>query len=261
MLTAKIDKAFTPIATQNLVRLGDDFDGGYVIDRTSVESADIMIALGVGDSWGFEEDCLKLKSMPLEAYDPTVGPLWYWREFGRSLVVFFNHKFVRNRFRILKGYYSFFKGNRRHHQSFVGEDLQANEVSLETVFSTHAVGPDNKVFLKIDIEGSEYRILETLVAHKDHITGVAIEFHDFDLHRDRIKDFAKRFGQSIAHVHCNNCAPIAQDGQPMVVEISFTQCPATKPKASSKIKAPKLPNPDLDMPNEKKRADYAIEFA
>lgn len=219
-----------------------------------------MIALGVGDSWGFEEDCLQVKSMPLEAYDPTVGPLWYWREFGRSLCVAFNHKFVRNRYRILKGYYSFFKGDRRHHQAFVGEDQQANEVSLDAVLKTHGVGPDKKVFLKIDIEGSEYRILETLVSYKDVITGLAIEFHDFDIHRERIKDFVKRFGLTIVHVHCNNCAPIANDGQPMVVEFSFAQSLGDK-DAGKKTAAPHLPHSHLDMPNEKKREDYAIKFA
>ena len=255
MQTATISKAFAPRATDNLVRLGDDFDGGYVVDKASVEAADILIALGVGDSWGFEEDCLKLNPMPLEAYDPTVGLGWYWREFGRSCVVFFNHKFVRNRFRILKGYYEFFRGDRRHHRKFVGEDKQANEVSLAEVLKTFGVGPDKKVFLKIDIEGSEYRILETLIENAPYITGLAIEFHDFDLHQHKIKDFIKRFGLTIAHIHCNNCAPIANDGQPMVVEISFTQTPGKKSAA------PALPHPDFDMPNEKKRADYAIQFA
>jgi len=252
---ATIDKAFTPNATNNLVRLGDDFDGGYVVDKTSVEAADIMIALGVGDSWAFEKDCLAMRSMPLEAYDATVGPAWYWREFGRSLLVAFNHKFVRNRYRILKGYYQFFKGDRRHHRNLVGMDAPPLHISFAKVLKRHAVGPDNKAFLKIDIEGWEYRLLETLIENRDSITGLAIEFHDFDIHQERIKDFVTRFGQSIAHVHCNNCAPIADDGQPMVIEISFTQAKGKKGKA------PNLPNPNLDMPNEKKRADYAIKFA
>lgn len=33
MQTATIDKALKPAATDNLVRLGDDFDGGYVVDK------------------------------------------------------------------------------------------------------------------------------------------------------------------------------------------------------------------------------------
>lgn len=254
MLIARIDNQLTPNVTSHLVRLGDDFDGGYVIDKRSVEAADLMIALGVGDSWGFEADCLKLKPMPLEAYDGTVGSGYYVSEFAKSLVVFFNHKFVRRRWAIMRGYFDFFKADRHHHSKLVGMNQPPDFLSLEEVFKAHGVGPDKKVFLKIDIEGWEYRLLDTLIAYRKHITGLAIEFHDFDLHQDRVVKFAKDFGLNIAHIHCNNCAPIAADGTPLVIEMSFTAAAADKKPVVV------LPHPLLDMPNEKKREDYKIEL-
>lgn len=252
--TAKIDKFFKPQNTSNLVRLGDDFDGGYVVDQSSVEAADVLIALGVGDSWAFEEDCRAIKSMPLEAYDATISAGTFIREFAKSLVVFFNHKFVHRRWRILTGYFKFFgQDDATHHKHLVGLDQPPLYMSLETVLNKHGVGPSKRAFFKIDIEGWEYRILDTLVDHAPNIAGLAIEFHDFDVHQERIKDFITRFGLTICHIHCNNCAHITDDGQPMVVEISFTQAAPDGKKLGD------LPN-EHDMPNEKKAADYAIAF-
>ena len=46
-----------------------------------------------------------------------------------------------------------------------------------------------KIFLKIDIEGSEYRILDQIIAQQNLLTGMVIEFHDCDLHYRRIEKF------------------------------------------------------------------------
>ena len=47
----------------------------------------------------------------------------------------------------------------------------------------------NKIFLKIDIEGSEYRILDDLIRYQDLIKGLVIEFHNIDLHMEKILNF------------------------------------------------------------------------
>ena len=251
MPTALLDPVFRPTVSADLVRLGDDFDGGYVVDRTSVTDADVLIALGVGDSWGFEAECLALNPVPLEAYDASVGPGWFIREFARSLVVFFNVKFVRRRFELLTDYFRFFSGDRRHHREMVGTD--PGMVTLAEVLKRHGVGPDRKAFLKIDIEGSEYGILDTLVAEAPHLTGLAIEFHDLPGHLDAIRAFIADFGIEVAHVHCNNCAPLAEDGTPEVIELTFTRGVAAE--------APPTPLPGpLDMPCCKNKPDYPIAF-
>jgi len=38
----------------------------------------------------------------------------------------------------------------------------------------------------MDIEGGEYRILDNLIKHQDKICGIVIEFHDIDLHLEKI---------------------------------------------------------------------------
>ena len=43
-----------------LVRLGNPAgDGGYVVPQWVVESTDVLLTLGIGHDWGFEEDLLR----------------------------------------------------------------------------------------------------------------------------------------------------------------------------------------------------------
>ena len=60
------------------------------------------------------------------------------------------------------------------------------------------------LFLKIDIEGSEYRILDDLIRYQDKITGLVIEFHNIDLHIEKILNFLKNFKLNLVHIHGQN---------------------------------------------------------
>ena len=50
---------------------------------------------------------------------------------------------------------------------------------------------NSQIFFKIDIEGSEYRILDDLVKNSKMISGIAIEFHTCDINMERIIKFIK----------------------------------------------------------------------
>ena len=107
------------------------------------------------------------------------------------------------------------------------------------------------LFLKVDIEGSEYRILDTLVDNKNRISGLVIEFHDCDLHLEAIKNFLKNFQIKLIHIHANNYQPInKKSGLPLVLELTFSKnCETIKPKI--------LPN-ELDMPNNKEEPEINL---
>ncbi|MCL1128082.1 hypothetical protein [Shewanella surugensis] len=79
-------------------------------------------------------------------------------------------------------YKNFFTGNRKHIEKFVGVNAGGIHCSMEEVFET--VNYSN-IFLKIDIECSEYRILDTLIKNQDKITGMVIEFHHCDVSYSR----------------------------------------------------------------------------
>ena len=84
----------------------------------------------------------------------------------------------------------------------VGFDKGSNFISMEKIFKTEVL-PHQNVFLKIDIEGAEYRILNCLIKHTKQISGLVIELHSVDVHIDRIKDFIEKFPLPIVHTHAN----------------------------------------------------------
>lgn len=251
--TARIDKSLAPTATDQLVRLGEPCDGGYVVDKRSVAAADLLISLGIGETWAFEAACLDINSVPLHAYDASVGLRRYGVNLISALSISFGHQSIRRRARLFLSYLGFFRQQKHHHPLMVGRDMPPNEVTLEHVFRTHAIGAGKQAFVKIDIEGSEYFLLEALIGFAPHITGLAIEFHDVEAHQAEIIDFVSRFELNVAHVHCNNFEGLGANGCPEVIEVSFTRSPADTENP------PVLPG-RLDRPNNPTTDDYRIEF-
>ena len=53
------------------------------------------------------------------------------------------------------------------------------------------------VFLSIDIEGSEYDILQHLHELTDNLVGLNIEFHNVDKNLDKIEKFIKKSNEQL----------------------------------------------------------------
>ena len=149
-----------------------------------------------------------------------------------------------------------------HIEQFVG--LDADDDRHCTFDDVLAKTASDNIFLKIDVEGSEYRFLDALIAHQDRFTGAVIEFHDCDLHLAEIERFVDGFGLEIAHIHANNFSPIrASDRLPLVLEISFTRQAALGKGAlgeGAMGKGAVLPHP-LDQPNDQAAAEIHLEIA
>ena len=107
------------------------------------------------------------------------------------------------------------------------------------------------IFLKIDVEGSEYRFLETLISNQTRISGLVIEMHDCDIHLQKIKNFITNFQLTLVHVHANNYSEVRhEDGLPLTLELTFS-------KYCKLGEKPILPN-TLDMPNNKDNAEINL---
>ena len=128
-----------------------------------------------------------------------------------------------------------------------------NSMSLKSIFEKYIIRKYEKVFLKIDIESSEYRILEDIIEFSKYISGIVIEFHDVDLHIEKIKTFVNKLPLTLAHCHANNYGGVDNKNQPLVVELTFS-----KAKPVKNVHPP-LPNL-LDMPNNKHDEEYEIFF-
>ena len=138
-----------------------------------------------------------------------------------------------------------------HFESAIG--LGKNLVDMSTVFNRVNC---NKIFLKIDIEGSEYRVLDDLIRYQDKITGLVIEFHNIDLHIQKILNFLKNFKLNLVHIHGQN--PGGEDyldcnGDPTQIELTFS---SYSRYISNNPCIPSL----LDQPSDPRYGDINLKF-
>jgi hypothetical protein len=224
-----------------LERLGKNNDGGYLVCPTSIKNSSSLIALGINDDWSFEEDFLKKnKSISIIYFDPNTSLSFLIKIFAKKLVFFFYYKTSDIIYSFVK-LFKFF---------FIKKKLVNKYVSYGDIlkFTKNIKTP---LFFKIDIEGSEYRILKDLIKIKKKISGLIIEFHNIDLFIDDIKNFIKNIGLKLIHVHANNT--IEHITKTNVLELTFSKNPT---KISNIVNFPH----SLDQKNYLKNKEIKINF-
>ena len=150
--------SFRPDGTYDLVRLGKDHDGGYLVEAQSLRQTARLLAFGLSDDWSFEKDFLRRRPVPLASYDPTLTEAHLLRKnlkhFLRMLILRKSVFSVLKSFGKLPGYWKFFRGGAVHHRLKVGYD-GASARSLRRILEGLGGGPQAPIFLKADIEGWE----------------------------------------------------------------------------------------------------------
>ena len=247
-IKAKLPSFLKYKTTKDLIRLGKDNDGGYLVSQADIMESDFLLSFGIKEDWSFEKCFLKLNDVPVLAYDGSISLKKFRKLFYKS---FLNPLRIRRHFRrarIYTGFKSFFSGKNVHREKFIGLGDGGFE-SLDEVMSQVI---SKKIFLKIDIEGHEYRILNDLLKHQARISGLAIEFHDCDLHLNTLENFVNQFKLELVHIHPNNWAPVDAHGLPLVMEMTFSN------KGSNVVEAT-FPH-SLDMVNNPKKMDVTLSF-
>lgn len=247
-MIANIPKFFIFRTSRDLIRIGKDNDGGYLLSSEDLKRSQALISMGLSDDWSFEKNFLSINEVDLYAYDGSINN-YFW-------IKIFIKDFIKNPLLINKFFKSFlfkffFRGNRRFIKKFIGnKTFSKNYYS----FSDAINDIKNKLFfLKIDIEGSEYRILDDIVRHQNKITGLVIEFHSCDVNLDKIEKFINNFALKLIHIHANNACQVRYDDRlPYVLELTFSSF------AKDFIK-PNFPH-SLDMPNNPKNNEIILQF-
>ena len=250
-----------PIEVDGLIRVGGPSDGGYVIPEPLLRGADVLISMGLGHNWQFEKDAHALNpAMRVHVYDHTVSEKLFNREYVAEVAALLTGKVdrahVQRRRRRLRDYRAWFGKEATHFRERIHDRPDSQSVDIATVFARAGEG---RVFVKMDIEGTEYRVLEDVVSYADRILAMAIEFHDTGPLRpvfERTMDVVRqRF--EIVHVHANNFIPPYRDGVPEALEITV----ARKDLVPGAQRRKRLPLPQLDRPNDPGRPDYRLTFA
>ena len=230
----------------DLVRLGRNADGGYLLPRQVLDDVTGCISLGLGLEWSFEKDLLQIKKGEFSRddiifFDGTVSVLDIFKHlkymalrthheiFTKKLQSLERKYKVEDLKRVLIGLFLFvpvfkFKNTKYTHiqKLVVKNPLKENECSLREALSYRQ---DLKnTIIKIDIEGGEWEILREL-SDIDLISDAPvfiIEIHDS--RREDFKILLSRLKVNfwLAHIHGNTsdrCDP--ESGMPMYMEMTF----------------------------------------
>ena len=220
-----LPKNFKPDANYTLVRLGKDNDGGYLINIESIKQTKLLLSFGISDDFSFENDFKKQNNCPIIAFDPTTSNKFFLK---KIIFNFFKFEF-RNFLDAIFNFYNFKKFFNKKENLFVqkkigeGGSLNYETITFDEILLLSKV--NSNFFLKIDIEGSEYRILHDLVKNSKSIVGIAIEFHDVDLHLEKISEFIEKIDLDLVHIHANNYSKPNIQNIPTTIELTFARNP------------------------------------
>tara|TARA_Y100000590_G_scaffold334931_1_gene381147 strand:- start:369 stop:1097 length:729 start_codon:yes stop_codon:yes gene_type:complete len=239
-----LDKIFKPKLSYELVRLGKENDGGYLIGKNSLKNSDVLISYGIDDDWSFEKNFLKLnKNTKLITFDQNLNLIFLIK---RIILNFFRLFSLKRKSYFLKSLFNFF--------DFIIFLRKKNSNKKIFYGDTKNIAKNfTNIFFKIDIEGSEYRVIDELIEIQDKIQGVVIEFHYLDLLSERVKNFISKFNLELVHIHPNNYAPIDKFGNPVTIELTFEKNFIVDGRDNI------LPN-KLDMKNNPDGEDINLKF-
>jgi hypothetical protein len=200
MYEVKLPKILQPFACPDLVRLGKNHDGGYLVNSQDIVETRRMVVFGLGEDWSFEQDFVNRNNCGLDVYDQSVKP--------HLLSAHMSAK-----------YFDFFSEDRRHYSQNIGRNF-------DCITPQQALSTVDQVFLKCDIEGHEYGIIDDLIRLSPKLSGLVMEFHDLTQsnHFDLMANFLAKSSLRLVHIHVNNYTYIKTEHQvyPTVIELTLT---------------------------------------
>lgn len=235
-----------------LVRVGSNNDGGYLVEKNSLSNSIFLIGGGINDNWEFEKQFNK----PFIGIDDRISISYLIKRLAVNTLKIFLFKSPIFLIKSLKNIFEYLKLRKYFLKGYISNynDPSKGYITIKTIIDKFiSKDSSNNIFLKLDIEGSEYRILDDIIEFQNYFSGIIIEFHDIDLHLDKILRFIEVLNLELVHIHPNNFGGVDKNGDPIVIELTFSK----KPKIVSKKVS--LPNV-FDRPNSDKIKDLKLKF-
>ena len=222
------DWRIVPDVEVPLVRVGRDFDGGYVIPEYSLSHSKGLLSGGYGNDFSFESDFLQKAGIKhAHIYDYSINLFVLTNELAKALIKSLlrrPHYSIKYHLKNIATYFlvTFSKAKLKK-LKLVSNPVKSGEINLITSVKNLKTLTHGSVFCKLDIEGSEYELIHELNTLSESLTGIVIEFHQTERRREQFLKSLEILKANfvLVHVHPNNFGKQANDGWPVVFEMTF----------------------------------------
>ena len=264
-------KRLRPIEINALIRIGRENDGGYILPKSIFNLCDGLLSYGINKDWSFEKDFLRENPKTIvHCYDHTLNFFSLLVFTLKSFFLTIMHSLLFDKRRCLNSinglytildYFLFFKKKLVHFKNRIWDSDVENSKTIKDSLSAIVSSNAKKIFVKMDIETTEYRVLDSLFQTKETVVGMVIEFHK--LHKygsefNRIIDLALE-SYYIVHIHGNNYSKtFPENNFPTTVEITFMHKNFVKHPVT--VSKKKYPVNGLDQPNRFSKPDHKLIF-
>lgn len=256
----------------SLCRVGSANDGGYVVALDALARARLLLSFGIATNWDFEADAARRNpQLCVHAYDHSVGTKFFGAMALRAAVNATLRLLALNpagalastrKLGVALSYFRFFSSPHRHIPKRVWYNSDRGSAAIDEIIDASETHGSLSIFAKIDIEGSEYRVLPAVAARAHLFSGLVVEFHDTDICADAFNAAIAHLSHDfdIVHVHGNNYGDMSADGRlPLTLEVSFVNrmlgaC------VQPRLGATTFPRLGLDAPNNPRVPDYAFDL-
>ena len=248
-----------PVNLANKVRLGSLHDGGYVVYQPVLSATDVLITYGVGWDVAFEESFQALTGKKVWMYDPTM----------------FNDDLEKSNEYVTKAnqWKQKLEDLKNNNVFFANEGISTVQKLDYNTFENHLNANHilhEKILLKMDIEGDEYKIFsdDSFYNHLQTVNQIIVEFHDLKNQLKTLQKIITRLKNDfeIIHIHGNNNGKVfifnnanSDIRFPDVVEVTLVRREYICEKDILE-ETVSYPVSGLDYPNNPELEDYPLIF-
>ena len=261
---AILKKNFIPFDLGKMLRIGNNKDGGYLVSKNGINNCKFLLSLGVGFNWSFEKKFMQLKNSEdrlVICYDNSISKE-ILREYSAKnfFRIFYKPSFkaIQRSSKYLDFKKLFDSKKAIHIKKNIDSEKSDSTETLNNIFQNL----ENNNLLKVDIEGSEYKILDQIINNFNKMSVLIIEFHNLSdkKNKEKFEFFFEKISDSfyLSHLHMNNANGIALDNFPDTIELTFEKKYILNNIPKRKIES--FPLNNLDFPNSKNTNDYNLVF-
>ena len=266
-----IDKEkIRPLLFSNLIRVGNHFDGGYVVPEEALNSCKFLLSLGINDDISFDLQFSQTnKDMCCIGVDYTVTPVFLRKRRVQAVVKSVinalldkkKHQIYTTKAKNIKKFREFFSGNNRFLPLEVSDNSSSGKITISELVNKCNSDSSLDIFLKMDIEGAEYKVTEDIINNVERIGYIACEYHHIAENPERFNKTINKLSEHfyLAHIHGNNHGAYSTELDfPDTVELTWVNknLVPLEPTLSDNS----YPISNLDNPCNHKKPDYKIIF-